>query len=314
MSATTRWRDTQTSDLEEILNKLKQDVPDETRTASTYWINFHKEILFPNDKEVRLNDDSVVFNMVHYRYDQITVQDTQAEDRPLTKSGNIIVYKYRETIYYIVDQNSRAKKLLRKLLKYTDKNEISENGFDFREDFFVWLVNRVYNSDAVIESASSNNAVLTLEEIKGIRGDTEDQQTKVSASGESVMNVISTLSFLLESSKLNQVILNLSYTGHENICVKLQKTTVEYQRPYHGEFENDSNNEMTAKLYLLLYLEILPMLEQEYRTNIEDDIWNQEAYVKFLNGLKDIIIDKIENKITSINKNDYKSITHANDY
>jgi len=125
MSATTRWRDTQTSDLEEILNKLKQDVPDETRTASTYWINFHKEILFPNDKEVRLNDDNVVFNMVHYRYDQMTVQDTQAEDRPLTKSGNIIVYKYRGTIYYIVDQNSRAKKLLRKLLTKTSH---SKNG------------------------------------------------------------------------------------------------------------------------------------------------------------------------------------------
>lgn len=301
MGATTRWRDAQTTDFNDVLKRLNKDIPDDERTASTYWVNFHNQKSFDNNVEIILNNEKVIFNMVHYRYEQMSVQDTQAEDRPITKSGNIIIYKYRGTIYYIVDQNSRAKKLLRKLLGYTDKNEISAYNFDFPEDFFVWLVNRVYNSEAVIESASENETVMTLEEIKGIRGDTEDLQTKVSTSGESVMNVISTLSFLLESRKLNQVILKLSYTGHENICVKLQRATVEYQRPYNGEFENESNDEMIAKLYLLLYIEILPMLEQEYRTNKEDEVWNQKAYIAFLNGLKDSIIEKIESKIRTIN-------------
>lgn len=302
MSATTRWRDTQTSDFDEVIQKLEQNAPDDERTTSTYWVNFNNHKCFTENKKILLNNENVTYNMIHYRYDQMSVQDTQAEDRPMKKSGNIIVYQYRGAIYYIVDQNSRAKKLLRKLLGYTEKNEINGNNFDLPEDFFVWLVNRVYNSEAVIESSSDNETVMTLEEIKGIRGDTEDQQTKVSASGESVMNVISTLSFLLESRKLNQVILKLSYTGHENICVKLQKATVEYQRPYNGKYENDSSEEMIAKLYLLIYLEILPMLEQEYRTNIEDEMWNQNAYVTFLNGLKDTIIEKIESKINVINR------------
>ena len=301
MSATTRWRDTQNIDFDEILGKLEQDAPDDERTQSTYWINFHNHKCFDQNQTIRLNNETVTYNMIHYRYDQMTVQETRAEDRPLTKAGNIIIYHYRDAVYYIVDQNSRAKKLLRKLLGYTGINEISVDNFDFPEDFFVWLVNRVYNSEIVIESASDNETVMNLEEIKGIRGDTEDRQTRVSTSGESVMNVISTLSFLLESRNLNQVILTLSYTGHENICVKLQKATVEYQKPYNGIFENDSPEELIAKLYLMLYIEILPILEQEYRTNIEDGIWNQEAYVDFLNGLKDTIIEKIENKIRVIN-------------
>ena len=301
MSATTRWRDTQTVDFTKVLEKLEQDAPDDERTSSTYWINFHNNKCFDENQTITMNNETVIYNMIHYRYDQMTVQATQEEDRPLTKSGNIIVYQYRGAIYYIVDQNSRAKKLLRKLLGYTDKNEINGNNFDLPEDFFVWLVNRVYNSEAVIESTSDDETALTLEEIKGIRGDTEDLQTKVSTSGESVMNVISTLSFLLESRRLNQVILTLSYTGHENICVKLQKSTVEYQRPYNGKYENDPKDALISKLYLLLYLEILPILEQEYRTNIEDDVWNQEAYVSFLNVLKDSIIEKIENKIRAIN-------------
>ena len=301
MSATTRWRDTQSNDFKTILEKLERNAPDDERTSSTYWINFHNKKCFEENQEILLNNETVTYNMIHYRYDQMTVQETQAEDRPMTKSGHIIVYSYRGAINYIVDQNSRAKKLLRKLLGYNKNNEISKNDFDFPEDFFVWLVNRVYNSEVVIESASDSETVMTLEEIKGIRGDTEDQQTKVSTSGESVMNVISTLSFLLESRKLNQVILKMNYTGHENICVKLQRATVEYLRPYKGIFENDNSDELTAKLYLVLYLEILPILEQEYRTNIEDEIWNQKAYVDFLNGLKDSIIEKIESKIETIN-------------
>ena len=302
MSATTRWRDTQTSDFAEVIQKLERNAPDDERTTSTYWVNFHNRKCFAENKEILLNNETVIYNMIHYRYDQMSVQDTQAEDRPMTKVGNIIVYQYRGVINYIVDQNSRAKKLLRKLLSYTDKNEIDSNNFDLPEDFFVWIVNRVYNSETVIKSVSDNETVMTVEEIKGIRGDTEDHQTKVSASGESVMNVISTLSFLLESRKLNQVILRLSYTRHEDICVKLQKATIEFQRPYNGEYENDSAEEMIPKLYLLIYLEILPILEQEYRTNIEDDIWNSNAYVAFLNGLKDSIIEKIKSKIHEINE------------
>lgn len=115
------------------------------------------------------------------------------------------------------------------------------------------------------------------------------------------MNVISTLSFILESRRLNQVILNLKYTEHENIRVKLQKNTVELDRPYLGEFDSEATNEeIYGKVYLLLYFEILPLLEQEYRMNKADDIWNQKAYIDFLQGVKDTVIEKIENKIVAI--------------
>ena len=300
MSATTRWRDTQTTDFKKALAKLEEAVVDDERSSSIYWVNFHNTKCFIEDQSIVLNNETIVYNMIRYRYDQMSVSRTREEDRPLIKSGFIIVYSYRGTVNYIVDQNSQAKKLLRKLLNYTGKNEIDSNSFDFSEDFFVWLVSRVYNSDVVIESASAS--VLTMEEIKGIRGDTEDQQTKVSASGESVMNVISTLSFMLESRKLTQVILSMSYTGHENICVKINKTTVEYLRPYKGAFEKDDNEKLVSQLYLLLYIEILPILEQEYMTNKADEVWTQSAYADFLKELKDSIIDKIENKIAAISK------------
>ena len=236
----------------------------------------------------------------------MTAQENPSDDRPIRKTGCITVYEYMGAIYYIVDQNSTAKKLLRKILGYVGKNEVEEASFDFKEDFFVWLVNRVYNTEDIIENSSSEEGkILQLEEIKGIRGNTEDLQTKVTTSGESVMNVISTLSFLLESRRLNQVVLNLQYTGHDNILVKLQKSkisTVEVLRPYVGCYVGETKEEIISQVYMLLYLEILPLLEQEYRINKDENDWNQENYVAFLTGIKDTVIERIEEKIQSLQR------------
>ena len=301
MGATTRWKDTEMTDINEVLSKMTSEIPDDSR-ASVYRIRFRNRKLSEDNKTIHINGENIEYNVIKYGYIQISAQDDPSEDREIPKNGFIVVTKIRGIIYYIVDQNTTAKKLLRKILGYTGKNEIEAAGFDFAEDFFVWLVCKVYNSDELIENnMSDDKKELFLEEIKGIRGNTEDLQTRVATSGESVMNVISTLSFILESRRLNQVILNLKYTEHENIRVKLQKNTVELDRPYLGEFDSEATNEeIYGKVYLLLYSEILPLLEQEYRMNKADDIWNQKAYIDFLQGVKDTVIEKIENKIVAI--------------
>ena len=71
--------------------------------------------------------------------------------------------------------------MLRKLLSYTGKNEIQKNTFEFSNDFFIWLINRVYNKFYTIENTADETMTLQLDAIKGVKGDTEDSQTKVSA-------------------------------------------------------------------------------------------------------------------------------------
>lgn len=302
MSATTRWKDARADNLDTVIKKITDPIPNDERTNSIYWTNFTTQKILENNGALRINGDEVKYNAIRYGYDQVTAQDNPDLDRAIRKNGLIVIYKYVGGIYYIVEQNSTAKKLLRKLLGYTGRNEIEDFGFNFNENFFVWLVNEVYNSRGDIENTSSSEKKeLELEEIKGIRGNTEDFQTKVATSGESVMNVISTLAFLLESSRLNQVILNLQYSGHENICLKLQKSTVEILNPYVGAFSDELRDNMYSKLYLLVYLEILPLIEQEYRINVADEQWDHEAYKKFLTDLKNTIVEKIEEKIGTLN-------------
>ena len=87
--------------------------------------------------------------------------------------------------------------------------------------------------------------------------------------------------------------------------MKLQKSkisTVEVLRPYVGCYVGETKEEIISQVYMLLYLEILPLLEQEYRINKDENDWNQENYVAFLTGIKDTVIERIEEKIQSLQR------------
>ena len=301
MSLTTRWRDNQADSIEDVQKKMLSPIPDDERTNSVYWRNISCKEAFDEIASVTLNGTDIRFTALNYKYDKCYVQENLEDDRVTQKNGLIIIYQLNSEIYYIIDQKSSAKKFIRKILSYTGKNEIDRVSFCFSGDFFVWLINKLYSTEVeIVNSKCDERRYLYINEIKGIRGDTEDYLTKVSANGESVMNVISTLSFLIESKNLDQIILSISYTGHECICMKIQKNTLEIEKPYNGEYINEGNQQLFTKLYLLLYLEILPLLEQEYRTAREKKDWSQELYVQFLIKLKEDITKKIDTKISNL--------------
>lgn len=301
--STTRWADAETGLLDAAITLLTDDVADEDKVTNIAWQNWHFTKVFDNNQSMKLNGRDIQYNMIKCVYDQISVGERPVEDRTVRKSVFIIVYHNGVSVNYIIDQNTGAQKMLRKLLSYTGKNEIEKNVYSFSNDFFVWLISKVYNSDNIIESSNDNLSNLQLESIKGFRGDTEDSQTKVSATGESVMNIISTLSFLLESRRLNQIKLELSYSEHESISLILKKESVAIDlKPYQGSFEQETPDSLIAKLYLLVYLEILPIIDQQYQSDVADDIWSKNAYIDFMNNVAKNLTEKITAKIASLNE------------
>ncbi len=301
--ATRRWRDDETVSLDEALTLLLDDVPDENKSSGNYWKNMKTKKVFSENQSINLNGRNIRYNLVKCSYDQISAGIGPIEDRTVHKSANIIAYFTGSTVKYIITQNSRSQKLLRMLLSYTGRNELLEDDFELTNDFFIWLISKVYNTENVIESDNDNLSYLQLDTIKGFKGDVEDEQTKVSASGESVMNVISALSFLLESKRLKQIKLDLRYGEHENVSLILKNNSIMLDlKSYQGIYEQDSPDELISKLYLLIYLEILPIIEQEYRSNVDDDIWNKKAYIDFMKTLAETISKKIDDKIEALSE------------
>lgn len=295
---TTRWRDEETHYLDDALALLLDEVPDEDKNSGNYWRNMKTEKVFNENQLINLNGREIQYNLIKCSYEQISAGIGPVEDRAVSKSANIIAYFTGSTVKYIITQNSRAQKLLRMLLSYTGKNEILEDNYQLTNEFFIWLISKVYNTENVIESDNDDISYLQLDSIKGFKGDVEDEQTKVSAAGESVMNIISTLSFLLESKRLKQIKLDLRYGEHENISLVLKNGSITIDfKSYQGLFERDGEDELLSKLYLLTYLEILPILVQEYQSNIDDNIWNNNAYINFMENIAGTISEKIKDKV-----------------
>ena len=298
MSATTRWKDNETTNIDRAIQLLVDSVENDDRESKTRRENWEIKKVFDENKKITLFGNKIEYNMIRFSYNRITTYNDEVNDIP--QNGFVIVYLNNQTINYIIDKNSDAKSVLRILLSYTGKNEIDDNKLHFENDFFFWLINRVYYANNTIEIAEENN--FELQSIKGFSGDTEDSQTKVSASGESVMNIISTLSFFLESRKLKQIKLDLSYKTHEKIGLVLKDGTLEEDfKSYLGSYENDQTDEQIAKMYLMAYVEIVPILIQEYTTDIENELWNKQRYIAFMNDVADTLKEKIEKKTQAIN-------------
>ena len=161
--------------------------------------------------------------------------------------------------------------------------------------FFVWIINKVYNGDYVIETGNDDFGDITLEAIKEFKGDTEDLMTKVTARGESVINIISTLSFLLESNKLNQIRLDISSAEHNNIELHLtdRGTISTAYIKYMGIYGDSTKDIWKAKMYLIIYLEIIPALLQAY----QNDGWDNEKNIEFMRKVAQDLSLKIDKKI-----------------
>ncbi|MGG7060135.1 hypothetical protein ACQPUY_15485 [Clostridium nigeriense] len=301
---TTRWSDSENYILDNVIERLLQIPEDDEVGESIAYADWKINKKFDANLKIRLNNREIQYNLIKYSYNQISSGNQPIEDRTIPKNGFIVVYSNGVGIGYIISRNSDGMKLLRKMLKYSGRNEISKNSFDIESDFFVWLISKVYTSENIIETENETLGNISLDTIKGFKGDTEDLLNKVSATGESVINIISTLSFLLESKNLNQIKLDLEYRNHENIELVLTNngTVSTALEKYQGEYEELDVDEVISKLYLLIYIEILPMLVQAYKADIDNDKWNSEKNIEFLKMVATDLSKKVETRISMLEK------------
>lgn len=300
---TTRWIDKISKSLDEALEKLLEAPQAEENAETTVYTNWEIIKHFPNNQTIRLNNKEITYNFIDYKYNEVSPGNQPIDDRSIPKDGFIIAYYNGSNVGYIINRNTDGQKILRKMLKYTGKNEVVKNGFDIiTSDFFIWMISKVYTEDNVIDTQRETLGDLIIESIKGFKGDTEDLLTKISASGDTVMNIISTLSFLLESRKLNQISVSISHRNHENIDLVLSsKGIISFDKSkYIGIYEEDGDRVILAKMYLLIYVELLPLLIQTYLNDLEESKWGAENNIAFLQQVGDDISNKIARRVEAL--------------
>ena len=297
---TTRWSDEERKNLDEAISKIcsyKEDEDSETGDK-----NFKFKKIFVENQRIFLNSREVIFNYIEFSYDSIVSGELPIVDRTTVKEGFIIIYLANNRIYYIINKYSGAESLLRKFSGYKGKkNKIVSSMLDFSSDFFIWLIEKIYNKDNVLEN--SKNDEIIIKSIKGFKGNTDDFLNKVAADGETIMNIISTLSFLLESKNLNQIRIDLEYATHNNIELtlnskKISTLSVEVKN-YRGSLNSEISGDylLKTKLILITYVELLPEIFQIYQEEKKQEFWTKEKYNTFINRVGDDLMSRIKEKM-----------------
>lgn len=305
----TRWVDNETKSIDDAIRLILEHKNAESSTSSVTYTNWTTDKAFDKNCTITINNKNINFNYISYSYNTIESGDQPIADRTSMHHGFIIVYDDGAFVNYIIDQNSTALGILRKLIGYKGRNEITRNNFDLVNDMLIWLISKVYQADGILTKKGPGDKLkdLRIKAIKGIKGDTDDLNSKVMADGDSVMNIISSLSFILESKTLNQVKMEISFEGHKKIVITLnRRNTFDVSvRQYTGEFENEigSLELLKSKLYLLIYLEILPRIIETYQKENERGSWNKTQHISFLKKVAEDLSEKVNNRIALLNIN-----------
>lgn len=297
---TTRWKNDKENDFEKNIenlidfNSINNDLD---KGKKTYHQNFKVKKTFEKNQEVSLADEKTYFNKFHVTYERVRSGIEPIEERTDKQSLELLAYNNRGTTKFIINKNTDAMFFIRKLLKYKGQKEISNLNIELENDFFLWLLYKIYIKVNVFSVEYANEEEeLTLRNIKFFKGTSLDNNS-VTSKGNTVLNLISTLSFVLEKGKIDQLVLCVAYHNHENIEIRLQTDGligIEDLNKYDGIYENEHIELQQSKLILLIYNEIIPNLLEYYRSDIQDNKWEHKTKVGFLERIKEDITNRID--------------------
>ncbi|MEB6248845.1 hypothetical protein MXM23_11420 [Mammaliicoccus sciuri] len=301
---TTRWKDEENDDFNKVLELLvdeKENSFNTTDETKVHYKNITINKCSIENKNYQKESESISFDKIDFRYTKVRPPSALINEKSESIiSGYIVVYEKKSVIYYIISKHSDSKNILRNILNYTGNKEIVDNKIAVDSDFIIWLIYKFYNSLNVysINDDSQEEQTLKIDSIVGFKGDAEDEISRITTDGDTVMNLISSIAFLLESKKLTSIKLKVRYNNHQKLVFKLHTNgsiNIDIDE-YNGDFRSLEEDEKTAKILLLIYLEIMPLLSEWYEEDKSVNNWGGIVYNQFLDKLITDIKEKVNQK------------------
>lgn len=309
---------------------LNVDFKNEEDSVNEY-IDFRTELVGPYDGSMEdvtngeYNSHDSVYRYCRIDFSFVTrpANFNPDTDESTKTKGFVILCSKGTEVFYIINKNSDAKKILRMLLGYTKNgnSQISSATEKLEDDFFIWILSKVFNDESIFdvgkdkkylkesdtkqlsqnggEEQDDDTEKLIINDIIGFRGKTSDFINKVSARGDKVMNLISTLSFILEKGTLNQIIIKIETAEHENLELKFNDRSIPSVNfeSYSGIFEDiDPYTEIECNVLLFVYFELIPNIHNAYLADKKRKRWTQGAETKFYERVSKEMIKKLIQK------------------
>lgn len=260
-------------------------------------LNYEIVKVFDDNQILDISGSSITYNYIKYSYDTVI---TQQEDNPIaaerlkTTYGALVIYSDGARTQYLVDKarGSNALRILR-VINNADQNKIIEaQPFKFEEDFFIWLISRFMNESSVLDEEKS----LRLNRIIGFRGERGERQAILSGSGNEVMNLLSSLSFLIEMDTMTEISTRLEY-GNDTIEIQFysKKSQLDINLvSYVGDYMLLPDDSKNPKVLLTSFIEVIPSIINAYNEDIKTKSWDKAKRKEFILGIADSVKDRLD--------------------
>lgn len=278
MVNTTHWKDLRNPELNQVFETIVSN-DGQTRVPlkgkRSYYFHVKKITNDVVHKEIKILDKNVnsdrelklLYKDIDYFYVRVDYRFKNTNDNVVEQSLFILGYKLDDSVYYIINKNSDAKKFLRLLLTI-EQNGVLEKSEEEKisNAMFYWIIRKVFLNNKRLDIDDDFN--ITLDKVIGIKGMSgkktipKPKKNTLAVQGNSIDDLKSTLFFLLDIDSFKEVQIELSFDGHSKVVLSLHEdgrvgTDV---LKYKGIYRAKPGFEKEALILLLLYLEIIPII------------------------------------------------------
>lgn len=297
------WKDNTENSMDQILDNISNYTEWHTPEIDEFdnsTLRFVLNKRYTENKNIQIGETEITFNVIDYEQEKVRPREKSNEIRPTrvqTITGFVIVFTDGNITKYIMNKSyiSHTLTILRKINNYNGQLEVSEEKFSIKPDFFFWVVNKVIDFPGAQLGDDQN---MGIQLVTGFKGETDDKLAEIIGSGDRILNLISTLTFLLETENLSRVEMLLQHQ-RDTYGIKLGINSyieVELEK-YTGKYMFHSDEIQAPYIILTIFLIVIPDLFAIYDQEIENDEWNNDRKREFLNKIGATIQERIQEKL-----------------
>ena len=251
---------------------------------------------FDTNQELKINGNTFEYNLIEFSFETLLKgqenNPIDAERKRLT-TGYIVIYSDGNRTQYIINRGrgSAALSILRKI-NNSEKNKIIQaQSFEFDSDIFLWLISKFKNDNKIDEREE-----LTLKSVTGFKGSGNQNQATLTGSGNDVMNLFSTLSFIIEMESLEEILVQFQHARNiYEIRFFESNSQIEVRTEnYVGNYISDSEGVRISAVLMHCFIEVIPTVINAYKTDVENEDWGKEKKNEFSKQIFDAVKNNIE--------------------
>lgn len=248
-------------------------------------------------QNILIKGTNIIFNYITYSYETIiSGQENNpiSAERIKTTHGNIVVYSDGIRTQYLVDRarGGTALSILRKI-NNSDKNKIIEaQSFNFSEEFFIWLLSRFMDNNKTLDEENK----LVINKITGFKGEGNRKEAILSGSGNEVMNLLSSISFLIEMDAMTEIEVRVNF-GRETFELRYFSKNSQIDvliENYTGMHMMLPDEDKIPRVLLESFINVVPGMMTSFNEDCANDDWTMNSKREFTLGLVDSIRIKLD--------------------